>query len=104
MNFKLKEICELIKVCGASGVTELKVGELHVQFSSKAHGGSVSSGIELPIIKNTDQLVETEQEVILRDEIKLKQDQLDLALIESPAEYERLLMSGELEDEKAQYR
>lgn len=97
MDFKLKELCELIKVCGASGVSELKLQDLTIHFKSKAPD-AVASGVELPLFNQ-----ETEQEVILKDEVKLKQEQLDLALIESPAEYERLLMSGEL-DEEAQHR
>lgn len=93
---KVKELCELIKVCGEAGVAELKFADLHVTFVLSKAPDEVALGYEQPIIKD-----ESEAEVILRDEVKLKEDQLDLALIERPGEYERMLMSGELEDEKA---
>ena len=94
MNLKVKEICELIKVCGESKVKHLRFETLQVEFLSEAMG-AVVSGVELP-----SDLVGIDESPILKDEIKTRQDQLDMALIESPSEYERLLMSGDLDDEE----
>jgi hypothetical protein len=96
-GLKSYDICNLIKTCSVSGVLELNYGELHIKFASKdieAPSEPAIAGRKSDATKSTV----IEQDSIEQDELKTKQDQLDLMLIEDPAEYERLLIAGELED------
>lgn len=99
MRYKVTELSKLIRICGKAGVAELKIADFHVTFSKSKAPDEVASGLEQPSFI-TD---EKETDILLKDEIRLRADQLDLALIERPHEYEQMLFSGDLEDEKADH-
>lgn len=95
MDLKIADICRLIKVCHETGVTKVEFGNLVVQFATKEPGADTPKQ-EFSIPR---QVVETEAEAIASHEVKIKEDKLDLLLIENPAEYERLVLAGELDEE-----
>lgn len=101
------EIARLVKACAEAGVQELKLGELHVLFKAdqKADDFLVAQTPE-PTKKRRKRSSKTEAFDVVEDqmdlpfdetdEIRMKEDQMDLLRIENPAEYERLLAMGEL--------
>ena len=87
----IKGICDLISVCGKSGVTELSFDTLKVSFS---HSKTLEENA--PIVLSGRPEPENFEQI----EQDLKEEHLSMALIENPAEYERLAAAGELEDDQ----
>jgi hypothetical protein len=91
LSSRIKDIGDLIKICGESGVGELRFEELHVIFKdNRTVGVEIPNTIGITPENNVKEVEYTEQE--------LKEDQLAMALIEQPSEYERLIIAGELEN------
>lgn len=104
MELKIKDICALIKICGESKVKELKFGDLHVVFAPEALG-QANQVLAQSTKVFSGQVVSDEAEAFQQDEVKIKDLKLEMALIENPAEYEQMVLAGELEDgETTQYR
>jgi hypothetical protein len=100
---KISHLCDLIKACSESGVTELQFENLRVTFNSKS---SDTKRTELTQIQELRlepsdpafrEYGEAEKRAIRADELNIREDDLAMKLITDPAEYERLLVSGELD-------
>lgn len=105
LNFTMTELCSLIKECGSSGVSELTLDPFRVVFSDikkEATTTSLPHFYAQTSVEQDRQKLDDE-EVLLKEELRIRQDQLSNALLEDPAEFERLLMSGELEDEPTEH-
>lgn len=100
------DVCSIIKACGEHKVAELKFGGLYLKFDNPT---GVMVGKDFQISQSVPQshpdteiserqAKQIEQEVIAVAEIQTKEDRLAQMMLEDPAEYERLLQSGELED------
>jgi hypothetical protein len=102
----LKQICELIKISGEAKVTELKFQDLHVFFAPQGPVAAIQGSHNQELVLTHGNDIESEQVLIEKEGAKVRQDQYDMALLENPAEYERIeyerLMAGDLGDgEKA---
>lgn len=99
----ISELCDLIRACGASGVADLSFGTLHIQFHApdtkrEEHQWPVHDDqADLPEENREQRSVADEKEAIEADELQLREDQLAMALLENPAEFEKLLVAGELD-------
>lgn len=102
-----REICSIIKSCGESRVAELKFGDLHITFHQpvkegldavKAPPQQVTTHPDAEI--SDEQRKHLEKHALLEDELRLKEDQLDQMLIESPTDFEELQAQGDLEEER----
>lgn len=98
----ISQLCDLIKTCGESGVSELSFDTLHVKFArtspatKREEAQAMVQAVADPVQESRDLLQET---------ITLREDDLAMKLITDPAEYERLLVAGELEGgESVQHR
>ena len=95
----LSELPAILKVCRQFHVTTLQFGDIYVEFGEVAVG-------EAPKRKKssslTEKVISAQQEEAqkshLQQEISLKEEELSQMLIENPSEYERLIMSGELDN------
>jgi hypothetical protein len=101
------EICGLIKVCASNGVTSFKLGPLEVSFGLKPQEAIAPWREQSPpVVEASGQPPEDSQaaysseEVLLRDELSTRQDQLAEMLVTDPLEYERLISEGELTNEE----
>lgn len=95
---KLPELHDLIKLCSTQGVEVIKLPGLYVKFGqSKAIESPPAQAIAGTAIEETQDSRDSEAQ-LAKDELDLKQDQLDLMLIENPSEAERLIAEGELVD------
>ena len=98
-----EDICKLVKVGSASGVRSIRLGgvgfDLLIEFGDKGKVGQAA------FIRGTEQPAstqETEQitlQALDEEEEVIKQAALDELMIRDPAEYERRVLDGSLEDE-----
>lgn len=88
-----KEICSIIRAGASSRVKVLRYLGLEIQYSSDDVSVVTPSTFTGP-------LVPVSQETFEQNAHAAKKERLDLMMIEDPAEYERLLASGELEDDE----
>jgi hypothetical protein len=89
-NFNSTELCELIKSCAEHGVSKLTLGELMIEF------GKIPEPVYVPTLANVQANSEAEKVALLDAEVDVKEDQLSQMYIEDPANYERLLLQGDL--------
>jgi hypothetical protein len=94
------EICEIIKQCGLSGVSQLtfnglsvKLGLPHIEHSrpDEVHQGTAP-------VSQQHQPSQT-REAVIEDQLRQTERELDQLLINDPLEYERQIRSGDLVDE-----
>lgn len=100
------EVCRILETSAKSGVTSLKFGGLSVTFEKKLEPVGVPlaephpNSVLAPVTVLTEaQHLNQTQEVVLRDEVHLRQEQLAQAMIEDPLRWEELLRSGELTED-----
>lgn len=91
------DVCAIIKTCKESNVSKLQFGDLQVDFTFhveqfEAHPITGEAPLEQLIEKQ-------EKDTLEKEAMQSKSERLALMAIEDPAEYERLIMAGELEDE-----
>ena len=94
-NLTIKDVLSIINMCGASGVSELKYGDLFLSFK-KEKGSS-----EIPLSsypQNQVDKIKFDAQLFAAEEIRTKEDELANKIVENPAEYEDLLLAGDLED------
>ena len=99
-----QEVCSIITVCGKSGVSVLKFGDLHVEFDKQIEpiapepqtGGPVPPPPPAPPAEIVDNVA---KDSLVSDEIALREEQLLMMLIEDPHEAEKLILQGELADD-----
>lgn len=101
MTIEVRDLAKLIKICKASGVSELKIGDTEIKF-----GGSedpqlyqTRDTVRVPTAK---QLRETEELINIKENVDFVDDQLALMQIENPAQLEELLIQRELESVKTE--
>lgn len=95
MEFKCKEIQDIIKTCRENGVTRLKIGELSVSFLPVE---SKTQGVATPTVEQLQTQKLYENEAFLEQERRVKQDELDNLRLLDPETYEDLVNRGELEN------
>lgn len=96
-HFSPEEICEIIRVCSKSGVKHLELLELKVSFTN-----NYAPTMESVNISNEVQTVSAFQErsANINDEVRDREEDLSLLLIEDPVRYEELIKLGDLKDER----
>lgn len=95
--FKTTEICEIIKACGQYGVREFNYLGLKFSFGNTFAPTTEPIFVPEPII----QMAESQtREAHSKNETDLKQEQLDMMLLEDPEAFEELLRAGDLKDER----
>ena len=105
-GFSAKDICQIIKQAGSSGVKTLKLAgfEIEFEFDTDMPQGELSLANAPGLIPTTPKIdgfteeqTEVDEQVAKELEVQHKQDELSLLLIENPAEYERLQLTGDLD-------
>lgn len=97
-----KEICQILRYCVRSNVKELRLGELIVSFFDPA---GPKAEIMPQVVQDPESLSKmnnVDRSTLETLEYRLKQDQLEQMAIEDPVEYEKLQLSGDLEDRDAE--
>jgi hypothetical protein len=105
-----EEVCSIIESCKDAGVSVLKFRGLYLRFGHADHARRAETapgpGIEETTTSSptdSDEMekaaVEAHERTLLRDELKVRAQQIDELPITDPLEYERKLANGELEDD-----
>jgi hypothetical protein len=100
MELTAEQICHILKACGESGVSKLKFAGLEAEFYKIAQSDILFPDAQpLPEAEISQaQAAESEKEGLRWDEIRLKTERLAAMLVEDPAQYEKLLLDGDLTD------
>lgn len=97
LNFSVQDIGDLIEKCSKFGVLQFSYGDLSFSLHNKSNEETDSPISHAP--PSPQEIEQASVETMAIDEQRSKKDQLEQMLIENPAEAERLMASGELEDE-----
>lgn len=93
-SFTTIDIIEVIQACGRNNVSSIKLQGVEITFSSTAP--TIERPVSPEITRAQDRL---DKANLLKDEDRLKDDQLTNMLVEDPGRYEEFLAQGELVDE-----
>ena len=89
-----KDICDIIKACKGSGISELAVGDLIIRRGNpEALVEGIPTARAKPLLEEKIGV-----ESLQTDEQMTKEDRLALLQLEDPLEYERLMLAGDLID------
>ena len=89
VSFSVDELCVILKSCRDNGVGELHYSGLDIILSdAQPHNNKY--------FRPLGNGLKEEEQANVNDEHKLRQEQLDEALINDPVGYEQLLIEGEL--------
>lgn len=91
---QFKEVLSLIKACRANAISELTLGDLRIVIGD---AGTLPLAPKF-VSKGTNKKIEDiRREANLMENLEFSADSLAHALVEDPAEYERMIILGELE-------
>lgn len=96
--FTTKDICSIIKACSTSGVREFKYLDLSLSFVQVETDRAIDPVFIPEAIKQ--QSISQAREAFEKEEMKYKEDELELMQIVDPLQYEELLKTGDIVDEK----
>lgn len=92
-----KDLAIVLRACKASGVTELKIGDIEIKFGLvESRQISNRPGDTVPV-PSVEQLREAEELVNIQENVDSADDQLAFMHIDDPAQFEQLLIEKELE-------
>jgi len=92
------DVCNIIKECANTGVSELKFGDLHLKFGYTLPAQPQAPlGAEIP----EAQLKQEENEYLDQEFYKSKDDEIENMIIEDPSKFEELLNNGEFDGEES---
>jgi hypothetical protein len=96
----VEEACVIISASAKEGVTTLKWGDLEVTFGRpqvlfpEPSPFATIPGPPQPVPNHEDQ----DQEALLAEEVRLREERIAEVAINDPVEYERMVAEGELDD------
>lgn len=96
------EIHVILKACAEARVRRISMPDLQVEFEpSLGETVNALSPLAAPAPEPALSVPHERQneDALVRDELKLRQDQIQQMMIEDPPEFERLILSGEFEEE-----
>lgn len=110
MSLSSAEVCSILLTSASAGVSELKFGHLHVKFGRPVETQVGIGFPSYPFVPQTapasapvTDLTEAQhqqqaKESLEDDEIRVRQERLERAMVEDPVLFEELLRQGELSD------
>lgn len=96
MELTAEDICNILRVCRESGASKLKFAGIEAEFFPADYTKASEPLPEAEISVEQAAVIEGQQ--LTRDEMRVKSERLAMMLIEDPAQYEKLLLDGELAD------
>ncbi len=89
-----KDLCDIIKVCSDCGVARFSVGDLEIDFT-RYNSDQIAQ--ETSVL--SDDQNDIADDYLVKDEVTLRQEQLDQALVDDPALYDRLINQEDIKDD-----
>lgn len=107
MGLSSVEVISILEASAKSGVSVLKFGDLYVKFGKQTEPDSSTlvepqaSAQSYPVVGAMTALdrLKAAKAALLRDEMEIREQQLEELKITDPLEYERQINDGELEDD-----
>ena len=96
--FTTEEICSIINSCSSNGVRHFLYQGLDLSFVPVEQSPTIDPVFIPEPLKQ--QSLSQAREAFEKEEIKYREDELDLMQIEDPLRYEELLKSGDIVDEE----
>lgn len=91
INLTAKDVCDIIKQCGESGVVDLELGKLKLSFESK------------PIVPCSPQASflegQVESEALEEEGDSVRERQISETIITDPISYEEMVLNGDIDAE-----
>lgn len=97
-SFTAQDICAILKAASDASVFEMQLGDLFVRFGGPAPLAELAIAQSISANAIAEESRAEIQKTFEKEAVLDKEDKLALMAIEDPMEYERLIMSGELED------
>ena len=92
-----KDVCEIIRTCVDSGVTEIKFRELSVSFKANGNTELTASNQQSQVEEINKNLID-DPKLLKELEARQKEDELANMPIENPSDFEQGLAQGDFVD------
>jgi malic enzyme len=92
-----KDLATVLRACKATGVKELKIGDIEIKFGVTETRQAEEPKGETYIVPSAEQLREAEELVNIQENVDSVDDQLAFMHIDDPSQFEQLLIEKELE-------
>lgn len=102
-SFTADELCRIIDSCAARGVQSFSLGGLELTFGADPQFIETEiqevprRGKRVALVPEPDH-EQNEKDSVEHEELRLKEEQVAMLILEDPVEFERQLADGELED------
>lgn len=101
-SFTADELCRIIDSCASRGVQSFSLGGLELTFGAEPQFiqpelREVRRGKKLSLAPEPDH-EQNEKDAVEQDELRTKEEQVAMLILEDPQEFERQLADGELEE------
>lgn len=97
-----KDIIRIMKICKSHNVSRFKHGDLEIDFAAHRSGKKVVREKPEERVATPPMVIKAQEEIakkaLLQEDFDRREMELDELLLSDPAEYERLVMAGELDD------
>lgn len=97
--FSSEDVCRIIAECKLSGVAEITVEGVHLKFWQAKETEQPATELKPPLKISAIDHDKQSREFLEEEELLLREERLATMLLEDPAEFERQLASGELDEE-----
>ena len=93
-----EEIVKIIDACAKRKVVKLKLGDLELDFQPRpTQSPAMGPATPAPSPQVLAEQIQEQERSILKDETDVKEEQLAELQLTNPAEYERLILAGQIE-------
>jgi hypothetical protein len=94
----IKHLKKIMQLCNKAGVKTYQQGDLRLEFHEQMPQTVTTGYVRMPRgMAKTDHEKESE-DARVQDELRVKEDQLAMLMIENPEEFERQIAAGDLEE------
>jgi len=101
-DLSTQSVCSIIETCARYNVAKLQFRDLMLEFGQKPEQPPPGRTTATTVADMTEQEhQEQTKQALAEDELSLREQQLEELKITDPAEYERQIRDGELEDDDA---
>lgn len=94
-NLTSDDICKIIKACAESGVYKIKCNSLEVEFGQPKKVDHENFTQEL----TQEAHDKMDQQTLVEEEVKTREEQIQMMLIENPELAEEMIANGELNED-----
>lgn len=95
-NLTSDDICKIIKSCAENGVSEFIFDTLNIEFGKYKKNDPESITVPILTQEAHDKM---DKQTLVEEEIKIKEEQIQMLMIEDPAKAEEMIANGDFDDD-----